>query len=59
MILGTVQGRQPWLQRKARESGVHRDMHKGKYFPKAIDWENGKDWFFSVFVTSRAQRLEF
>lgn len=31
-----MEGRDPWLQRKVKESGAHKDMHKKKPFPKSL-----------------------
>lgn len=36
LIEGAAEGREPWLQRKVRESGIHRDKHKGKACLKSL-----------------------
>ena len=35
-ITGAKGEREPWLQRKARENGVHRDEHKEGTSPKPL-----------------------
>ena len=35
-ISGAVEVREPWSWRKARESGTHKDKHKGSILPKPL-----------------------
>lgn len=38
-IIGAAEVREPWMQRKAIESGVQRDTHR-EHCPKPTDWGN-------------------
>ena len=42
-IVGTVEERKPWSQRRIRETGGHREMHKENISPKATGLENERD----------------
>ena len=35
-ITGTAEGREPWLQKQGRGSGVHKDKHKENTLPKPL-----------------------
>lgn len=34
--MGAVEGREPWLRRRARGRGAHKGMHKMNVFPKPL-----------------------
>lgn len=37
--MGAAEGRGPWLRKQARQSGAHRDMHKGNTSSKPLAGE--------------------
>lgn len=59
-IVGVSEGREPWLQRKERQSGAHRDVHRenmaptfplarkmrGADFHESLQRVGLKDWSF-------------
>ena len=38
-IMGAVEGREPWSQRKARQKGAHRETHKENTSPMPLAGE--------------------
>lgn len=59
LITGAVEGREPWSQRKARESEASRDKHNNNTYPKPLPGKRRGAEFCEFLQPGETQRLEF